>query len=157
MKGRLSCLTMCRNFHRRCLRFKHGTILPWYNTAPMLCLRFQLNRPRRATAWLLFLVCAWMGTGGALHHTEGESALRPASQAAAPLLSAARHHLAPVPSDTCAACEWTQGLLGRTLAVCRVSLPLLSSMPCSITLPALPAYTLRQRPSRAPPASSAFC
>ena len=153
MEGRLSCLTMHRNFHRRNLRFKHGTILPL-----MLCLLSQPNISRRATAWLLLLVCAWMGTGGVLHHTEAEGASRPVSQVASRLLPAALHHLTAVPHDTCAACEWTQGLLGRTLSFSPISF-LLSPLP-SRPRPALPALIARATPrrsSRAPPASSAFC
>jgi len=124
----------------------------------MLCLRSQPNIYRRATAWLLLLVCAWMGTGGVLHHTEAEGAARPVSQAASHLLPAALHHLAAAPNDTCAACEWTQGLQGRTLAVPHVSFPLFSFTPrLHSALPALLARTPRCRPSRAPPVSSAFC
>jgi len=113
----------------------------------------QPNNRRRITAWLLLLVCAWMGTGGILHHTEAESTARPFLKAASSL-----HHSAAVPNDTCAACEWTQGLQVQTLSVCRVPFPLfsLSSRP-RLMLPALMARPLRSRPSRAPPISSISC
>ncbi len=139
----------CRNFPGPNSRFKQGTINPL-----MFRCSSQPNNRRRITAWLLLLVCAWMGTGGVLHHTEAEGTARVAQTKAASSL----HHSAAAPNDTCAACEWTQGLQGRTLSVCRVPFPLFSlpSRPRPM-LPALMARPLRSRPSRAPPISSISC
>ena len=100
------------------------------------------------------LVCAWMGTGGVLHHTEAEGTARAArTQATARL-----RHAAVVPSDACAACEWTQGLQSRTLSVCQIDFPLLLlSSRQADALFLLTAQTFRHRSSRAPPISFAFC
>lgn len=119
----------------------------------MFCSCPQPNIQRRATAWLLLLVCAWMGTGGVLHHTEAEGSAQPLPKAASSL-----HHAVAASNDACAACEWTQGLQGLTLAVSPVSL-LLCPLPPSLhfSLPTVITPPLRCRPSRAPPVSSAFC
>jgi hypothetical protein len=102
-------------------------------------------------AWLLLLVCAWMGTGGVLHHTE-EGAAWPSRVSASTV-----HHAAVVPDDICAACEWTQGLQGRTASVCRVEFPLFLLHPRRQSIAALLIDRAPQSgSSRAPPVSS-FC
>jgi len=117
----------------------------------MLRLRPQQNKSRRVTAWLLMLVCAWMGTAGVLHHTEtlavpGHGAAGLHRQTAAALV------------DSCAACEWTQGLQGRTLSVSRVQVPLLAVYArLQTAVPRLSTRTLPRRSSRAPPIPTAFC
>jgi hypothetical protein len=112
----------------------------------------QPNKRQRFTAWLLLLVCAWMGTGGVLHHTEDDGMARLLHVSAS-----AVHHSAVVPDDTCAACEWTQGLQGQPLSVCRVEFPLflLHSRRQSAAARII-ARTAIHRPSRAPPVSF-FC
>ncbi len=106
-------------------------------------------KTRRLTAWLILLVCVWMGTGGVLHHTEAEGTAQAAQMHTAPSL----HPMAAVPSDTCAACEWTQGLQGHTLPILALSFALLSLPLClNPALPAPIARTPRYCPSRAPPA-----
>jgi hypothetical protein len=114
----------------------------------------QMNKMRRITAWLLMLVCVWMGTGGVLNHTDDELTGQFVPKAASTL----HRQTAAAPQDTCAACEWTQGLLGRTLSVCRVQLPLFHLPPrLHSALPLFLARPLRLRPSRAPPIPSTFC
>ena len=114
----------------------------------MFSSQFQLHKTPRITAWLVALVCAWMGTGGVLNHTEAEANAQP------PRSAASLHRLAAVPTDTCAACEWTQGMLGRTLSVCRIPSPQFYFYPRRhFAAPAALARTHRCRPSRAPPVS----
>lgn len=114
----------------------------------------QLHPTRRLTFWLLILVCAWMGTGGVLHHTDEETfgSLRSSSYGSI-------HRVPPTaPVDTCAACEWTQGLVGGSLAVYHVQTPLFLLRPRSLDLtPAPIRRALRRRSSRAPPALLADC
>jgi hypothetical protein len=111
----------------------------------------QPNIRQRFTAWLLLLVCAWMGTGGVLHHTE-EGAAWPSRVAASTV-----HHSTVVPDDTCAACEWTQGLQGQPLSVCRVEVPLFLLHPRrQFAAARIIACTATHCPARAPPVSS-FC
>lgn len=124
----------------------------------MLCSRRQPHTPRRSlsrrfTAWLLLLLCAWMGTGGVLHHTEAGGSVKRAHGAVSSL-----RHQSTVPADMCAACEWTQGLQGRTLSACRVPFVLLP-LPTRVRISPISvlARTPRLRPSRAPPVPLAFC
>jgi hypothetical protein len=110
----------------------------------------QLNKTRRVTAWLLMLVCAWLGTGGVLNHTEEFAT--PPGHAAASL----HGQTAAAPGDACAACEWTQGLQGRTLAVFRLPAPLfLLRLRLPAAAPRLAAHASPYRASRAPPVSFA--
>lgn len=113
--------------------------------------RRHSNITRRTAAWLLMLVCVWMGTVGVLHHTETFAV-------ASHGLAGMHRQTAAAPGDICAACEWTQGLQGRTLAVCRVQAPLfLSHTRRSIAVPSVITCTLPDRSPRAPPISSLFC
>ncbi len=138
---------------RQVSNFHSGTFLcqSWYNKVLMIFSRRHSNITRRATAWLLMLVCAWMGTAGVLHHTE---TLAVAGHGPAGL----HRQTAAAPLDTCAACEWTQGLQGRTLSVCRVQVPLFAAYwrRCTV-VPSIIALTLPSRASRAPPTSTTFC
>lgn len=98
----------------------------------------------RATAWLLILICSWMGTDGVLHHTDGVSF----SRAAFSLHRAT----AAAPSDACAACRWTQGMQTGTLSVCCIQTPLVVLQP--LTAPPirrLARRVSRRSPPRAPP------
>ncbi len=106
--------------------------------------RFHKHLLARATAWLLILICGWMGTDGALHHTDGVS-----SSCAASSL----HRLtAAAPADNCAACQWTQGMQTGALSVCQVQSPLLTLQPrLQPALRRLARRALRQRSPRAPP------
>ncbi len=98
----------------------------------------------RATAWLLILICSWMGTDGVLHHTEGGT-----SGCAA---ASVRHATAPAPPDTCAACEWTQGMQTGTLTVSHAPSPLFLLQPrLQPVLRRLTRRVLRRRSPRAPP------
>ena len=99
-------------------------------------------------AWFLLLVCFWMGSGGVLHHTEEQASARAGS-----LRPSGLHQpTAAVPTDSCAACEWTQGLQGRTLAVLRVITPLFSLCPHSQFVPPSPLRRIaRCGMGRAPP------
>ena len=99
-------------------------------------------------AWFLLLVCFWMGSGGVLHHTEAASSGCVGSHGPSGLHRAT----AAAPADTCAACEWTQGLQGRTLSVLRVSVPLFVLHPCSRFVPSAPLRRVaRLGMGRAPP------
>ncbi|MGI4792437.1 MAG: hypothetical protein ACRYFS_26720 [Janthinobacterium lividum] len=119
----------------------------------MFRFRLQSHTTRRITAWLLILICAWMGSGGVLNHTESEFTAKPTPRTAASL-----HRQAAVPVDTCAACQWTQGLQGRTLTVFRVQFPLFHRhLRLASALTLVIARSIRHRSSRAPPVSSYFC
>ncbi|MDQ2800775.1 MAG: hypothetical protein M3Y13_14185 [Armatimonadota bacterium] len=125
----------------------------------MTCSRIQRHLFARATAWLLILVCAWMGTGGVLHHTEEESfGLLGAHSLVLPSAGSIHRTTIAAPPDMCAACEWTQGLLGGTVAVYHVQTPLLLLRPISLDLtPAPTRRVLRLRSPRAPPVFPADC
>ena len=117
----------------------------------MTRLRFQLHQTRRATAWLLFLLTAWMGTGGVLHHTD-EGALCPAGHHS---MSGIHRLTAAAPADTCAACEWTQGLQCKTLSVYHLQSPSLlprlhSPTSRAVCTPPHSAASLVPRPSCLP-------
>ena len=111
--------------------------------------RFQKRLLARATAWLLILVCGWMGTDGVLHHADGGS----------PSHAASLHRATAVaPTDTCAACEWTQGMQAGALLVCRVPSPLFALDLCTVppVRPLLGRVARRSSP-RAPPAFPTNC
>ena len=115
---------------------------------PLMFLPHLYFNTRRITAWLLMLVCAWMGTAGVVNHTE--AAARPGHKTASSL-----GRQVAVTADACAACEWTQGLQGRTLTVCWESFPLFCLTPRRT--PAVSQFVARflcHRPSRAPPSSA---
>ena len=98
----------------------------------------------RATAWLLILICGWMGTDGVLHHTDEGSSPRAASGLHRPT--------AATPADACAACEWTQGMQTGFLAVYHVQSPLFVLQPRSQPLLRRLARRATRRSSpRAPP------
>lgn len=91
-----------------------------------------------------------MGSGGVLHHTEEQASARAGSLRPSGLHRPAVALLA----DSCAACEWTQGLQGRTLAVLRVSAPLSSLCPHPQSVPTSPLRRVaRLGMGRAPPSS----
>lgn len=100
----------------------------------------------RATAWLLILICGWMGTEGVLRHTdEGTSPF-----------SASSLHRATVatPADSCAACQWTQGMQMGALSVCQVQSPLFVIQPrLQPALRRLARRISRRSSPRAPPVS----
>jgi len=83
--------------------------------------RFHKPLLARATAWLLILICGWMGTDGVLHHSDAGAFPHAAS-------SVHRATAAALP-DACAACQWTQGMQTGALAVCRVKSPLFILQP----------------------------
>ena len=119
-------------------------------TTAMTRSRFQKRLFARATAWLLILICSWMGTDGVLHHTDGGSP----SHAAASL----HRPTAAAPADTCVACEWTQGMQTGTLSVCQVQSPLFALDLCAAP-PVRPLLrrALRRRSPRAPPVFPTPC
>lgn len=88
-----------------------------------------------------------------MHHTEeGTFGLLRSHSSALHSPGSIHRLVAAAPADMCAACEWTQGLLGRTVAVCHVQMPLLLLRPRAIELtPAPPRRVLRLRSPRAPP------
>lgn len=116
----------------------------------MISVRHQPHLTRRATAWFLLLLCAWMGSGGVLHHTDEGGFAFAGSHSRAGL-----HHLTSLtPLDTCAACEWTEGLQGKTLAIYHVQSPLFLLRPRLVALASSPIRrVLRLRSPRAPPFS----
>lgn len=104
----------------------------------------------RATAWLLVLICGWMGTDGVLHHTD-EGAFPHASYSL-------RHLTAAAPADTCAACQWTQGMQTGALLICQVQSPLFVLQPrLQPALRRLARRALRLRSPRAPPVFLTNC
>lgn len=99
----------------------------------------------RAMAWLLILICGWMGTDGVLHHTEGGASSRAASSL--------HGSTAAAPADACAACQWTQGLQSGALSACQAQAPLFVLQPRpQPVLRRLARRALRRRSPRAPPA-----
>jgi hypothetical protein len=106
--------------------------------------RFHKPLLARATAWLLILICSWMGTDGVLHHSDA---------GAFPHASASVHRaMAAALPDACAACRWTQGMQTGGLAVCRVQSPLFILQPrLQTVLRRLTRRVLHQRSPRAPP------
>lgn len=112
--------------------------------------RFHKPLLARATAWLLILICSWMGTDGVLHHTDG----RPSSRAA----SSVHHATAAAPPDTCAACQWTQGMQTGDFQVCQVQSPLFILQPRSVpSVRRLLRRAPRRSSPRAPPAFLTNC
>ena len=112
--------------------------------------RFSKHLLARATAWLLILICSWMGTEGVLHHSDAGTFPHAAS--------ALHRATAAAPADTCAACQWTQGMQTGALTVCQVQSPLFSFQPClqAIVRP-LSRRLLRLRSPRAPPVFPTIC
>jgi len=106
--------------------------------------RFHKPLLARATAWLLILICCWMGTEGVLHHSDA---------GAFPHAASSLHRAtAAAPADTCVACRWTQGMQTGALFVSQVQSPLFILQPCLQTvLRRLTHRALRQRSPRAPP------
>ena len=100
----------------------------------------------RATAWLLVLICSWMGTEGVLHHSDVGTFPHAASTL--------HRATAAAPTDTCAACQWTQAMQTGSLTICQVQSPLFSFQPClqSVAQP-LARRVLRLSSPRAPPSS----
>ena len=75
----------------------------------------------RATAWLLVLICGWMGTDGVLHHTD---------RGVPPHAASSLHRAtANAPADSCAACQWTQGMQTGSVSACQVQSPLFALQP----------------------------
>jgi hypothetical protein len=112
--------------------------------------RFQKRLFARATAWLLILICGWMGTDGVLHHTD---------EGASPSAAASLHRAtAATPAHSCAACEWTQGMQAGALLVCRVPSPLFALDLCAAppVRPLLGRVARRSSP-RAPPVFPTPC
>ena len=116
----------------------------------MTCSRSRKHLLARATAWLLILICGWMGTDGVLHHTDGGSS---------PCAAFSVHHAtSAVPADTCAACEWTQGMQTGTLSVCCVQSPPFIMQPRPVTAVRRLARRVSRRSSpRAPPLFLTTC
>ena len=112
--------------------------------------RFHKRLLARATAWLLILICGWMGTDGVLHHTDEGAYARAASGLHRPT--------AAIPADSCAACEWTQGMQTGSLAVCHVQSPLFVFRPqTQPLLRRLARRPARRSSPRAPPVCLLNC
>ncbi|MBV9848894.1 MAG: hypothetical protein JO250_04320, partial [Armatimonadetes bacterium] len=77
------------------------------------------GHPPRVAAWLLALLCLWMGTGGVLHHTDA-----PQNPASSSPRAAWGQTTPPAPADDgCAACQWTQSVQSGALGICPLALP----------------------------------
>lgn len=116
----------------------------------MPVVRLQLHHARRVTAWLLLLICLWMGSGGVLHHTDVESLVRAGTHSP----NGVHRPTATAPLDACAACEWTQGLQTGSGSVCQVPPPLDFLSACPDAAPR--ATLIRAFGSYSPRAPPAF-
>lgn len=111
------------------------------------CLPRQLHTPRLLALALAF-ICLWMGTAGALGHTDNLRAVRSSS----PLT--VLHHAQPAAApDHCAACAWEAGLVSVGVAAFALACPLSAFTPRPAAAPrGVFTRTLTHAGSRAPPA-----
>ena len=111
------------------------------------CLPRQLHTTRLA-ALALALVCLWMGTAGALGHTEHWRA----GHSSSPVASLRQAQPAAAP-DPCAACAWAAGLVSVGVAAFALACPLSAFTPRPDPAPrSVFTPTLTHSGSRAPPA-----